>query len=50
MHDKIEMEDYKLKEYFPLKLFEILEERIQSKDLSLMSFLSQTKYFKKLID
>ena len=44
------MEDFKLREYYPLKLFEILEEKIQSKELSLMSILSQTKYFKKLLE
>ena len=50
MQDKIEMEDFKLKQYFPLKLFDILEEKIASKELSLLSILSQTKYFKKLLE
>jgi hypothetical protein len=26
--DKIELEDFKLREYFPLKLFEILEDKL----------------------
>jgi hypothetical protein len=49
--DKIELEDFKLREYFPLKLFEILEEKLYgSKELPTMSLLAQTRYFKKLLD
>ncbi len=45
------MEDYKLREYFPLKLFEILEDKLYgSKDLPVISLLAQTRYFKKLLD
>jgi len=39
--DKIEMEDFKLREYFPLKLFEILEEKLYgTKELPVISLLS----------
>ena len=49
--DKIELEDFKLREYFPLKLFEILEEKLYgSKELPVISLLAQTRYFKKLLD
>lgn len=49
--DKIELEDFKLREYFPLKLFEILEEKLYgTKELPIMSLLAQTRYFKKLLD
>jgi hypothetical protein len=49
--DKIEMEDFKLREYFPLKLFEILEEKMYgTKELPVISLLAQTRYFKKLLD
>lgn len=34
------MEDFKLKEYFPIKLFEILEEKIHLKELPLLTILS----------
>lgn len=44
------MEDFKLKEQFPIKLFEILEEKLQLKELPLLTILSQTKYFKKLLE
>ena len=44
------MEDYKLREYFPLKLFEILEEKLAAKEIPLMGILCQTKYFKKLLE
>lgn len=44
------MEDYKLREYFPLKLFEILEEKTQSKELSYNMMLCQSKYFKRLLE
>jgi len=44
------MEDFKLKEFFPIKIFEILEEKIHSKELNLLTVLSQTKYFKKLLE
>jgi len=38
--DKIEMEDFKLREYFPLKLFEILEEKLYgTKELPVISLL-----------
>jgi hypothetical protein len=33
------MEDFKLKEYFPLKLFEILEEKLQIKEISSIGIL-----------
>jgi hypothetical protein len=49
--DKIELEDYKVREYFPLKLFEILEEKLyNSKELPVITLLAQTRYFKKLLD
>ena len=49
--DKIELEDCKLREYFPLKLFEILEEKLYgSKEIPVVSLLAQTRYFKKLLD
>jgi len=49
--DKIELEDFKLREYFPLKLFEILEDKLYgSKELPVVSLLAQTRYFKKLLD
>jgi hypothetical protein len=49
--DKIELEDCKLREYFPLKLFEILEENLYgSKEIPVVSLLAQTRYFKKLLD
>jgi hypothetical protein len=49
--DKIELEDFKVREYFPLKLFEILEEKLYgTKELPVMSLLAQTRYFKKLLD
>lgn len=49
--DKLELEDFKLREYFPLKLFEILEEKLYTtKELPTMSLLAQTRYFKKLLD
>jgi hypothetical protein len=39
--DKIELEDFKLREYFPIKLFEILEEKFYgSKELPIMSLLA----------
>ncbi len=44
------MEDFKLKEQFPIKLFEILEEKLHSKELTTLTVLSQTKYFKKLLE
>ncbi len=44
------MEDFKLKEYFPLKLFEILEEKLQAKEIPSLGILCQTKYFKKLLE
>ena len=47
---KIELEDFKLKEQFPIKLFEILEEKLHAKELSLFTILSQTKYFKRLLE
>eukprot|EP00347_Sterkiella_histriomuscorum_P016401 403353329 len=50
VQEKIELEDFKLKEQFPIKLFEILEEKVQSKELPLLTILSQTKYFKKLLE
>ncbi|CDW79206.1 UNKNOWN [Stylonychia lemnae] len=50
VQDKIEMEDFKLKEFFPIKIFEILEEKVQSKELPVLTVLSQTKYFKKLLE
>lgn len=49
--DKIELEDFKLREYFPLKLFEILEEKLYgTKELPVLGLLCQTRYFKKLLD
>jgi hypothetical protein len=49
--DKIELEDFKLREYFPLKLFEILEEKLYgTKELPVVNLLSQARYFKKLLD
>lgn len=50
VQDKIEMEDFKLKEYFPLKLFDILEEKLQAKEIPCLGILCQTKYFKKLLE
>jgi len=47
---KIDLEDFKLQEYFPLKLFEILEEKQQKKLISYNMILCQTKYFKRLLD
>lgn len=50
VHEKIILEDFKLREYFPLKLFEILEDKIHSKEVQFNNMLSQTKYFKKLLE
>jgi hypothetical protein len=50
VQEKIELEDFKLKEYFPLKLFEILEEKQFAKELPHTMLLCQTKYFKKLLE
>ena len=33
--EKIKLEDFKVKENFPLKIFEILEEKFKSKEMSL---------------
>jgi hypothetical protein len=44
------LEDIKLREYFPLKLFEILEDKMQTKEVQFLNLLSQTKYFKKLLE
>ena len=39
--DKIELEDYKVREYFPLKLFEILEEKLYTtKQLPVITLLA----------
>lgn len=35
VREKIQAEDFKLKEDFPLKLFEILEEKIATKEITL---------------
>ena len=40
--EKIKLEEYKLKEDFPLKLFEILEEMFSNKDLPHNLFLLQS--------
>lgn len=50
VQEKIELEDFKLKEYYPLKLFEILEEKQKKKELSMNMLLCQSKYFKKLLE
>lgn len=40
-----------MREYFPLKLFEILEEKLyNTKELPVITLLAQTRYFKKLLD
>jgi hypothetical protein len=45
------MEDSKLREYYPLKLFEILEDKLyHTKEIPVVSLLAQTRYFRKLLD
>ena len=47
--ERIKLEEYKLKEDFPLKLVEILEEMFANRDLPYNIFLLQSIYFKKLL-
>ena len=47
---KIRAEEVNMREMYPIKLFEILEEKLSKKQISAVNFLSQTKYFKKVLD